>query len=74
MSSFASAATQKKLTNKCNFYKVPLLSVSVETEALARAVGKTCELAAVGVMDEGFARELCKIYAERKGSPAGDQG
>lgn len=72
MSSYASAATQKKLINKCNFYKVPLLSVSVETEALARAVGKTCELAAVGITDESFAKELCKIYAERKESPLGD--
>ena len=74
MSSFASAATQKKLTNKCKFYNVPLLTVSIETEALARAVGKSCELAAVGILDEGFARELCKIYAERKESPTGDEG
>ena len=74
MSAFASDGTQKKLTNKCKFYSVPLLSVDVATDILAHAVGKTGDLAAVGIMDEGFARELGKIYAERKDSPLGEEG
>ena len=74
LSGGASDATQKKIVNKCKFYNVPLLIVDIETDALAQAVGKASELAAIGVADEGFARELCKIYAERKESPVGDEG
>jgi ribosomal protein L7Ae-like RNA K-turn-binding protein len=75
MSLGASNATQKKLTNKCSFYRVPLLAVEADTASLAKAVGKTGDLAAVAVMDENFARELSKIHAGRKESPTvGDEG
>ena len=75
MSLGASEKTQKKLTNKCSFYKVPLLTVDADTEALAHAVGKTGAVAAVAVTDESFASELCKINALRKeSSPVGDEG
>ena len=68
MSEEASAGTRKKLTNKTSFYHVSLLSLPVSCERLAKAVGKTGELAAVAVTDEGFARELAKIYAKGKDS------
>ena len=74
LSSGASDATQKKIVNKCKFYNVPLLTVDIETDVLAHAVGKTGDLAVIAIADEGFARELCKIYAERKESPVGDEG
>lgn len=68
MSEEASDGTKKKLCNKTSFYRVSLLSLPVSCERLAKAVGKTGELAAVAVMDEGFARELAKIYAKGKDS------
>jgi len=75
MSLGASESTQKKLRNKCLFYKVPLVTTEADTEALAHAVGKTGAMAAVAVTDESFAAELCKINALRKeSSPVGDQG
>ena len=75
MSLGASENTQKKLSNKCLFYKVPLLLTEADTEALAHAVGKTGAMAAVAVTDESFAKELCRINALRKeSSPVGDQG
>ena len=74
MSQTASAATQKKLTNKCLFYHVPLLTVATDTATLAHAVGKTGDLAAVAVTDERFAEELCKIHALRKESLTRDEG
>ena len=75
MSAAASATTQKRLNNKCSFYKVPILAIDVGTDVLAHVVGKTGDLAAVAVTDESFARELLRIYAERKGSPTdGDEG
>ena len=75
MSLGASAATQKKLMSKCSFYKVPLIAIESSTESLAHAVGKTGDMAAVGVTDENFAKELCKINALRKASSKnGDEG
>ncbi len=75
MSLGASQNTQKKLKNKCSFYNVPLLTVEADTDVLAHAVGKSGDMAAVAVTDEGFARELCKINALRKkSSPVGDEG
>ena len=68
MSEQASDGTKKKLCNKTAFYHVSLLSLPVSCERLAKAVGKTGELAAVAVTDEGFARELAKIYAKGKDS------
>ena len=72
MSQGASAATQKKLMNKCSFYNVPIIMIKSDTEALAHAVGKTGNIAAVGVTDDSFARELCKINALRKASSLGE--
>ena len=68
MSEEASAGTKKRLCNKTSFYRVSLLSLPVSCERLARAVGKTGDLAAVAVTDEGFAKELAKIYAKGKDS------
>ncbi|MBQ2718649.1 MAG: ribosomal L7Ae/L30e/S12e/Gadd45 family protein [Clostridia bacterium] len=55
-----SAGSAKKLTTKCNFYKVPLLSVPYTKEALAHAVGKDAPVAALGILDAGIAGELLK--------------
>lgn len=68
LSEDASEGTKKRLYNKTSFYHVSLLSLPVSCERLARAVGKTGGLAAVAVTDEGFARELAKIYAKGKDS------
>ena len=68
LSEEASEGTKKRLYNKTSFYRVSLLSLPVSCERLARAVGKTGCLAAVAVTDEGFARELAKIYAKGKDS------
>lgn len=49
------ANTQKKLSDKCAFYGVTLVTVPITGEALAHAVGKTGHLAAVGVTDPQLA-------------------
>ena len=70
LSSGASAATAKKITDKCRFYRVPLLTVPADPDRLAHAVGKACSLAAVAVTDESFARELRKLHVIGKASSA----
>ena len=64
LSAGASAATAKKITDKCRFYRVPLLTVPADPERLAHAVGKTSLLAAVAVTDENFAREMRRLLGK----------
>ena len=64
LSAGASTATAKKITDKCRFYRVPLLTVPADTERLARAVGKESALAAVAITDENFAKELRKLQGK----------
>ena len=73
LSAGASAATAKKITDKCRFYRVPLLTVPAGPERLARAVGKASLLAAVAVTDESFARELRRLLGKAS-STTEDEG
>ncbi len=52
--------THQKLLSKCAFYQVPHYRISADTQALARAVGKTGAVAAVGVTHEGLFVSLRK--------------
>lgn len=56
----ASPATQKKITCKCAFYGVPAAGLSLSPAELGQAVGKPGNLAAIAVMDEGFARAMAE--------------
>ena len=73
LSGGASAAPAKKITDKCRFYRVPLLTVPVDPERLARAVGKSSLLAAVAIMDENFAREMRRLQGKAS-SDVEDEG
>ena len=49
--------THKKITDKCNFYKVKHVRLTCGCETLGRAVGKSA-VAAVAVMGENFCRAV----------------
>lgn len=51
----ASAATKKRIENKCRFYGVEAMALPVSTGELAHALGKQGDLAALAVTDAGFA-------------------
>ena len=44
--------THKRITDKCTYYKVKHIKITVGGEELARALGKTAYLAAVAVTDK----------------------
>ena len=71
LSAHASEGTKKRVEIICSFYRVPLLLLPAPTDRLAKAVGKTGDMAAVAVTDEGFARELRKLYTKGKDSSGG---
>ncbi|MBQ7357764.1 MAG: hypothetical protein IJ046_01355 [Clostridia bacterium] len=49
--------THKKITDKCNFYKVRHVKLSSDCDTLGKAVGKGA-VAAVAVMGENFCRAV----------------
>ena len=46
--------THKRITDKCTYYKVKHIKITVGGEELAAALGKTAYLAAVAVTDENM--------------------
>jgi Ribosomal protein HS6-type (S12/L30/L7a) len=56
LSEDASERTKKTISNKCRFYRVPLLSVP-DREQLGRAIGQPARVLAA-VTDAGFAKGL----------------
>ena len=61
VSSGASAATKKKLTTKCEFYGIKKVQIDMSTDELGTLLGKTYSPAAIGITDEGFAKEIEKL-------------
>lgn len=56
--------THKRLVSKCTYYKVPHHRLSITTEALGHAIGKTGVVAAVAVTHEGLLKSLEKYLPE----------
>ena len=54
----ASANTEKKITDKCKFYKAKCVKVAFDGGEIAHAIGKQSTVSVVGVTDENFSREL----------------
>ena len=65
VSAAASDGTKKKVRCKCEFYGVDMKEIPLDTETLGRLLGKTYAPAAIGVCDEGFAREIGAALALR---------
>ena len=64
-SAYASPATKKKITVKCEFYNIPAIEVDIDTERLGKQLGKSYAPAVVGVCDDGFAEEIRKAAVHR---------
>lgn len=54
----ASDNTKKKLSDKCNFYGVRLISLPYTADRLAEAVGKSAPIGAVAITDEQLFRAV----------------
>ena len=62
MADGVSENTRKRLSDRCQYYGVRLESVKATTAELACALGRSGELAAVGVTDAHFAAGLEKQF------------
>ncbi|WP_163101543.1 YlxQ family RNA-binding protein [Peribacillus alkalitolerans] len=56
LSNDASNNTEKKITDKCSYYNVPVVKVEDRTQ-LGHAIGKDARVV-IAVLDEGFANKL----------------
>lgn len=79
LSEGASEGTKKKVRFKCEYYGVGLWEIPLAPEALGRLLGKPYAPAAIGVCDDGFAKEIDAAMAarnndtERKFPPIGNR-
>ena len=64
----ASDATKKKLESKCAYYGVCARPIPITPAELASAMGKGSNLAAVAVLDQGFAEAMQKKLAAMQDS------
>ena len=58
--------TAKRLSDKCTFYGVPIVTVPVDGDRLAAAVGKQNRVAAVAVTDENLCRLVRKNLQQQE--------
>lgn len=58
----ASKNTEKKITDKCAFYNVPIRRVQDRSE-LGQAIGKEARVV-IGIQDAGFAKKLITLLEE----------
>lgn len=56
IASDASLNIKKKLTDKCNFYKIPFVEIS-NIDNISKSIGKNNRVA-IGITDSGFAKIL----------------
>lgn len=59
--------THEKIVSKCRFYGIKHYRIEVSAEELARSIGKTGAVAAVGVTDADMYKALSKYLPEIQG-------
>ena len=57
----ASEGTKKKISTKCEFYRIKMVQIKMSTDDLGSLLGKSYSPATIGITDEGFATEIEKI-------------
>jgi len=62
----ASFNTEKRITDKCRYYKTDCIKTSFSSEELSKAIGKKSAVCVIGVLDENFSSELTKNSNEKE--------
>ena len=61
VASDVSENTLKKISTKCEFYKIKSVQLNIGADELGDLLGKTYSPAAVGITDDGFAEQVDRI-------------
>jgi len=62
----ASANTEKRIKDKCAYYKVECYKTEYTSEELGTAIGKTGAVSALGITDINFSNELTTLNLNEK--------
>lgn len=63
----ASPNTLKRIKNSSEYYNVPMNTLSIDKEELARITGyRGGELSVIGIIDAGFAKAITEALSEQK--------
>ena len=62
LASDASLRTTKQITDKCNFYEIPLIQIEYDMDTLSRRVGKASPTACIAVTDKGLAAQIIRVW------------
>ncbi|MBQ7375164.1 MAG: ribosomal L7Ae/L30e/S12e/Gadd45 family protein [Clostridia bacterium] len=84
VASDASEGTKKKVRTKGEFYGIETKVIDIDSAELGRLLGKTFGPATVGIVDDGFAKEISKAaviahshggeYERKEASHVGEVG
>lgn len=61
LASDVSDNTRKRITNCCTYYEVPLYPIPLTIAEIGDAIGKSGNVSAVGITDEGLCDALVKL-------------
>lgn len=64
ISNSASDSTKKKICFKCEFYKIPVMELVMDSSELGSLLGKLYAPAAIAITDDSFAKEIRRILTE----------
>lgn len=64
ISNNASDSTKNKIRFKCEFYRVPVMELVMDSSELGSLLGKLYAPAAVAITDDSFAKEIRRILTE----------
>ncbi len=65
VSSDASANTLKRISDACKYYETELCLAGLDSAALSKQIGKTGQIAVIGVCDASFARGIRALFEEK---------
>ena len=65
----SSSGTNKKITDKCRYYKVPKYTIGADSAELGHAVGKSSAVAVVGVKDLSLSLAVKKALENESYAP-----
>ena len=53
--------TKKKIQDKCSFYRIKCIQLSIDSLSLSSAIGKDGKICVVGITNDSFSEQLIRL-------------
>lgn len=70
----ASAASKKKITDKCAYYNVKFTEIDRDMKELGHMIGNRSELMCTAILDEGFAKRISELTEQNSSDTISSAG